>query len=300
MRLAFANTITELAEKNDRIIFLTADLGFQLFDEFVTRFGPRYINVGVAEAQMVLAAAGLAHEGWRPLTYSIASFATARCFEQIKISVAYPRLPVILVGAGGGFAYGSSGVTHHSAEDMALLGSLPGMTVVAPGDAGEVRQLLPQLLQLNSPAYLRVGRGREPAIEAPEPAVLGKARLLRDGEDFAILSTGDMASEALKAIDLLKERNIHPMAYQFHTVKPLDTAALEAISSKVRKIVVVEEHVPAGGLSSAVGGWLVRQPRHPELVSLTAPDRFVLGSPRQQEIRAGHHFNFQAIVDAFA
>ena len=232
MRLAFAHTLTELARANPRIMLLTADLGFQLFDPFIAEHGPRYVNVGVAEAQMVLAAAGLAYAGWRPVTYSIASFATCRCFEQIKVSVAYAGVPVVLVGAGGGFAYSSSGVTHHSAEDFSLLRSLPGMTVVAPGDADELKQLLPQLFDLAGPAYLRIGRGREPPYRAKEPALLGKARLLREGEDFAILTTGDLASEALRAVEILKQSHIHPLVYQFHTVKPLDVTTLQAVAPK--------------------------------------------------------------------
>jgi transketolase len=298
VRIAFADTLTDLARKDPRVILLTADLGFQLFDRFIAECGPRYLNVGVAEAQMVLAAAGLAHTGWRPITYSIASFATCRCFEQIKISVAYAGLPVVLVGAGGGFAYGSSGVTHHSAEDLSLLAGLPGMTVVAPGDAEEVRQLLPQVFQLPGPTYLRLGRGREPALSAAEPARLGKARLLCKGQDVAILTTGSVASEALKAVEILKEERIQPVVCHFHTIKPFDVATLQQLASRVRRIVVVEEHVPSGGLSSAVRQWLVQQSQHPELVCLTAPDQFVLGSPHQREIRARFHFDSHGIADA--
>ena len=163
MKLAFINRLTELAESDPRIMLLVGDLGFQIFDTFIERFELRYVNVGVAEAQMVCAAAGLAAVGYRPVTYSIASFATARCFEQIKLAVAYPNLPVVIVGAGGGYAYCSSGVTHHAGEDLALLCSLPGMTVVAPGNVQEVRDLLPQVMQLPGPAYFRIGRGKEPS-----------------------------------------------------------------------------------------------------------------------------------------
>ena len=145
MRRAFADTLNHVAAQNPRVMLLTGDLGFEVFDEFQARFGPRYVNVGIAEAQMITAAAGLAREGWFPVAYSIAAFATARPFEQIRFSVSYPNLPVVLVGAGGGYIYAPSGVSHHAADDLALMTALPGMTVVAPGDPNEVAQLLPQL-----------------------------------------------------------------------------------------------------------------------------------------------------------
>ena len=158
MRKAFAEALFQAAEKDPRVIFLTGDLGFGTFDAYQAKFGPRYVNVGVAEAQLVNAAAGLALEGWRPIIYSIASFATGRPFEQIRISVGYAGLPVVIIGAGGGYTYASSGVTHHAGEDLGLMSLIPGMTVVAPGDPNEVTQLLPQLLKLDGPSYLRVGK----------------------------------------------------------------------------------------------------------------------------------------------
>src|SRR5574341_684609 len=130
MRRALAEGLIHAADADPRIIFLTGDLGFQVFDAFRDRFGPRYVNVGVAEAQMVCAAAGLALGGWHPVAYSIASFATGRAFEQMRVSVNYQRLPVLLVGAGGGYFYAPAGVTHHAVEDLGLMSLLPGMTVV--------------------------------------------------------------------------------------------------------------------------------------------------------------------------
>lgn len=298
MRLAFADTLTELADRDKRLIFLTADLGFQLFDRFIARHGPRYVNVGVAEAQMVCAAAGLALEGWRPLVYSIASFATARAYEHIKLSVAYANLPVLVVGAGGGFAYGSSGVTHHAAEDLGLMRLLPNMTVIAPVDAEEVRQLLPQALELKGPGYLRLGKGREPAVHMDDPAVLGKARLLRQGKGLAILSTGEITAMVAQAMPVLEAKGLSPLAYHFHTLKPLDTDALDRLLPRVDQIVVVEEHVPCGGLSCAVREWLVQQPRQIKLTCLTAPDRFILGSPHQHEARAHCGLDAAGIVRA--
>ena len=297
MKLTFTGMLTKLAKKDPRIVVLTGDLGFQIFDDFVDKFGPRYINVGVAEAQMMCAAAGLAYEGWRPVAYSIASFATARCFEQIKISIAYPGLPVVIVGAGGGYAYGASGVTHHAGDDIGLMRTLPGMSIIAPGDSDEINQLLPQIFKLKGPAYLRIGRGREPQYKAKEDAVLGKARLLSQGEDIAIISTGEVASEVSTAIDILSKKNINPMALQYHTIKPLDTARLHSISEKIKTIIVVEEHIPAGGLSCAIKDWAFDECGFDiDIRTLSVPHEFVLGSPSQNEIRAMYGFNAEAIA----
>ncbi len=297
MKFAFSKTMTELAKKDQRIIFLTGDLGFQLFDEFEKLFGSKYINVGVAEAQMMCAAAGLAHVGYRPITYSIASFATARCYEQIKVSIAYPSLPVIIVGAGGGYAYGSSGPTHHAGDDISLMRSLPGMAVVAPGDSEECAQLLPQVLKLEGPAYFRIGRGKEPSYKAIEPAVLGKGRLLAEGRHVAVISTGEVAYEVCEALKILSDKNISPLAYQFHTVSPLDTELLDKIAVKASAIVVVDEHLATGGLGSAIRDWgFESQKKNLDIKILSVPNEFVLGSPSQGEVRKRYGFDARSIV----
>ena len=297
MRNAFANTLIKLAEEDERIIFLTGDLGFQVFDEFRERFGPRFVNVGVAEAQMVCAAAGLALEGWRPIIYSIASFATARAFEQIKISVNYHSLPIVIVGGGGGYFYAASGVTHHAADDFALMSALPGMTVVAPGDPEELSQLLVQLTQLRGPSYFRIGGYGEPVYEAQEPVLLGKARLLREGEQVAVLTTGDIATEALSALESLDDY-IQPLMYQFHTVKPLDTQILDSIENQVHTILVIEEHIPSGGLSAAINAWHTKNNSHVTLQRLGPTDVLSLGNVQRTELRRRFGYDAEAIAQA--
>ncbi|MBI5210948.1 MAG: transketolase [Elusimicrobia bacterium] len=296
MKLAFVETLIRLARANRRIMLLTGDLGFQIFDRFQALYGPRYVNVGVAEAQLVGAAAGLAMTGYRPVTYSIASFATARCFEQIKLSIAYHGLPVVLVGGGGGYAYGECGVTHHSGEDLSLLSGLPGMTVVAPGDAHEVERLLPQVLELPGPAYFRIGRGQEPRYHSRAPVLLGKARLIQEGGEIAVLSTGEIAGELVRALRLLKERRLTPLAYQFHTVKPLDVETLRKVSARVRVILVLEEHLAHGGLGSQVAAWLAQRGSRSVVRMLCIPDEFVLGSPEKHQLRERYGLDAAALA----
>lgn len=297
MRLTFVKTLTHLAEKNPRLVLITGDLGFQIFDEFRSRFGSRYINAGVAEAQMICAAAGLSFEGWRPFTYSIASFHIGRPYEQIRLAIGYPGLPVVIVGVGGGFGYSHSGITHHAAYDLALMGSIPGMTIIAPGDPNEVDALLPQIVELSGPCYLRIGRGGEPLVHADSPVLLGKARLLNDGEGVAILSTGEMAGVAMKAVEILKGEGICPIIYQFHTLKPFDSTVLDTLPSKVHTIITIEEHLPDGGLNSAVNAWRAGLEKGPGLIRLGPPDELALGSLHTNALRCRLKYDPESLAE---
>ncbi|MHB8834584.1 MAG: transketolase family protein [Candidatus Methylomirabilia bacterium] len=299
MRRAFVRALEVLADRDPRVVLLTGDLGFEMFDNFIAKHGPRYVNVGVAEAQLVTAAAGLALEGFRPFVYSIASFMTGRPYEQIRVSLAYHHLPVVIVGAGGGYCYSSSGVTHHASDDLALMSLLPGMTVVAPGDPNEVEALLPQLLALAGPSYLRIGKSGEPGYEAASPVVLGKARLLREGRQVAILSSGEMAPTVLAARDALAAESVEPEVWQFHTVKPLDTATLDRLVGRFPALLVVEESSPLGGLGSVVAAWhsgLAGD--RPQLVRLGPKDALALGSLRRETLMNRWGYGRPAVVDA--
>lgn len=290
MRRAFVNVLIQAAESDPKVIFLTGDLGFQVFDTFVERFGPRYINVGIAEAEMIDMAAGLALEGYRPIAYSIASFITGRAFEQIRISVGYESLPVMFVGAGGGFCYASSGVTHHSPDDLGLMMLIPGITVVVPGDAKEVTALIPQLLKLPGPSYLRLGKFNEPTFEAKTPIKLGHPRLIRDGNHVAVLSVGEITPWLLPAMDALAERDIRPVLYHLHTAKPLPTESLHAWARQYRTWIVVEESLPQGGVAAQLAQWIVAEGLPVRIIRLGPPDAFVYGSPTREIVR--HQFGY--------
>lgn len=298
MRRAFSDSLVRLAEQDDRLIFLTGDLGFQVFDEFCEKFPGRYVNVGVAEAQLVDCAAGLALEGWRPIVYSIASFMTGRAFEQIRVAVSYQNIPVMVVGAGGGYIYGESGVTHHAKEDLGLMSLLPNMTVTAPGDPEEVEQLMPQLLKLKGPCYIRIGRFGEPRYETSSPVTLGKARQLRQGEKVAVLTTGAEAVRAVEAWDVLSKEGIAPSVYQFHTVRPLDTETLNSLAGEVETLVVVEEHAATGGLRASVNSWRAGRGEALKIIGLGPDDDLALGNPSQEELRERHSYDLKSIVQA--
>ena len=284
MRRAFADTLVTLGRLDERVVFLTGDLGFQVFDNFQKEFPQRYINVGVAEAQLVDCAAGMALAGWKPLIYSIASFLTGRAFEHIRLSLGYHRLPVVVIGAGGGYAYAKSGVTHHAKEDLALMGLVPGMTVLCPGGPDEVTALLPQLINAGGPSYLRLGRFGEPPVPTEAPIQVGRGRLVRDGTKVAFITTGSSVIQAGEAADRLRADGIRPIVAHFHTVCPLDYTFLENIARRSEALIVVEDHGNKGGLRAAVSHWLAGAAIRPRLIGLGPTDDFILGNPSPAEV----------------
>ncbi|OGR81702.1 MAG: hypothetical protein A2X32_08170 [Elusimicrobia bacterium GWC2_64_44] len=298
MRRAFSTALCAAADRDPGVVFLTGDLGYQVFTDLEKKHPTRYVNVGIAEAQMVNMAAGLAKEGFRPIAYSIASFMTARPFEQIRVCAAYPGLPVLFVGAGGGYAYASSGVTHHAGDDLALMSLLPGMTVAAPCDPAELIALLPQLLELPGPAYMRIGKFGEPAVAGAEPAVLGRARLMTAGEKVAVLTCGEQAYAAQEALKELAAAGVRPQHYHFHTVKPLDTAALARIAAAAKTMIVVEESSPNGGLGAGVAAWLAAAGAGTKYVRLGPPDEFFFGGPARETVTERHGYGKKAIIEA--
>ncbi len=271
MRDAFIQALTEVATADERVVLLTGDLGYKLFDDFAARCPGRFYNLGVAEANMTSVAAGLALAGWRPVTYSIAPFVTCRCLEQIRNDICNMELPVLVVGVGGGYAYGVNGATHHGVDDVALMRTLPGMTVLAPCDPQETRAAVHAVFEQSGPCYLRLGRNKEPNLPGGCFS-LGKPRVLREGLDVALLACGPIAAEVLQAAGLMPELN--PWVLSVHTVKPLDRLLAWIGSRDLRHLCVIEEHGPCGGLGEALAGELADRGLHVPLTRFTAPDRY--------------------------
>ena len=192
MRNAFAKQITALAQEDSRIVLLVGDIGNRLFDDFKANCPNRFYNCGVAEANMIGVAAGLAMSGLRPVCYTITPFITYRCMEQIRVDVCYHHVPVLLVGTGSGLSYASLGATHHSCEEMGMLRLLPGLTILAPADEMEVRSAVKAAVRHSGPVYMRIGKKGEPVVHKAEPPfTIGKAIPMREGKDSCLLSTGE-------------------------------------------------------------------------------------------------------------
>ncbi len=260
MRNAFADEITKLGADDTRVVLLSGDIGNKLFDKFKQQAGNRFLNCGVAEANMMSIAAGMALSGLRPVIYTITPFTTTRCFEQIRVDVCYHDAPVIIVGTGAGLSYAELGPTHHSLEDLALLRSLPEMIVLAPCDEVELRLGLRAALRQDRPVYMRIGKKGEPVIHDRQPDFrLGKAITVREGEHVCLISTGNMMPVVLNARNILNTGGLSARVESFHTVKPLDTDRLKEVFGRYPLVAVVEEHGRLGGLGGSIAEWLASQ-----------------------------------------
>lgn len=275
MRTAFIETLCELAEADPRVWLVTGDLGFSVLERFRDRFPNRYINAGVAEQNMTSIAAGLAMAGMIPFTYSIANFPTLRCLEQIRNDVCHHQLPVRVVAVGGGFAYGSAGYTHHGVEDMAVMRSLIGMSVIAPGDPHEARLATRALLNHPGPAYLRLGKANEPSVHAAPPAFqIGKAISIQDGGDVTLIAIGGLLQYTIRSAErLANEHRISCRVLSMPTLKPLDRVAVIRAAQETQLVVTVEEHSVTGALGAAVAEVLAELPgAHAPLRRYGIPD----------------------------
>ncbi len=275
MRNAFISALTEVAATDERVVFLTGDLGFKLFDDFARRYPGRFFNVGVAEATMASVASGLALEGRKPFIYSITPFVTLRCYEQIRNDICYHDMDVTVVGVGGGYSYGPNGPTHHALEDIAVMRVLPNMTIVCPGDPRETVAAVRALVRHRGPAYLRLGRAGEPMVHPGDVAfTIGESLTLRDGRNATLLSTGNMLATAVGAADRLAERGVHCRVVSMPTVKPLDGGTIEDAARDTPVVVTLEEHSLVGGFGGSVAEYLAERGLRPRFRRFAAADEF--------------------------
>ena len=258
MKSAFIKALEKLASIDNRIFLLTGDLGFKTFDKFRNSFPDRFINIGVAESNMIGIAAGLALSGKNVYCYSIIPFLTMRCLERIRVDLCYHNLNVKLVGAGGGLVYGLEGMTHHAIEDIAIMRTLPNMTVVAPEDSLEVTAVINESLAYKGPLYIRLGREGEKCVHKSSPEFkIGKGIVIRKGSDISIIATGTILCAAKSASEDLINEGLDVTLIGMHTIKPLDRDIIEYCAKNSKAIFTVEEHSIIGGLGSAVSEILI-------------------------------------------
>lgn len=306
MRNAFAAEITRLAQEDERIVLLAGDIGNRLFDDFKAKCPSRFYNCGVAEANMISMAAGMAAEGLRPVCYTITPFITYRCYEQIRVDICYHHVPVGIVGTGSGLAYASLGPTHHSCEDIAVLRVLPHMTIICPGDAWEVTAGLRAAVARSEPFYLRLGKKGEPLVHRELPHLkIGQALQVRPGTGVCLLSTGNLLPSAIETAELLEQNGVSAEVVSFHTVKPLDTDFLSAAFSRFPLVATMEEHSVLGGLGGSVAEWLADQDSpQARLVRFGTPDAFLHETGEQEHAREifglTPHAMFQELVKHLA
>jgi len=254
MRDAFVAELTRLAEIDPSVLLVTGDLGFGVLTEFARRFPDQYLNAGVAEQNMAGLAAGLALEGRRVFTYSIANFPTLRCLEQIRNDICYHDLPVTVVSVGGGFAYGPLGFSHHATEDVAIMGALPGLRVMAPNDPDEARACTTLAGTLPGPSYLRLGRNGERPLHGGRAVSVREGRLIHvigsEDASVAILGGCGALDVAIDAHGRLHEAGLDASVWSSPFLEPFDQETVAKLANKARWIVTTEEHASVGGLGT--------------------------------------------------
>ena len=277
MRDAFAREMTSLAAERTDVTLLSGDIGNRMFDRFKQVAPERFLNCGIAEANMMSMAAGMALSGLRPVIYTITPFTTTRCLEQIRVGVAYHQAPVVIVGTGSGLSYAELGPTHHSLEDMAILRTLPGLNVLAPADSAELIAQLREALNTPHPTYMRIGKKGEPQLHRDDARLgIGKANMLRDGSDLLVVGVGPILGEAVQAAEALAPIGISVAVASLGSVKPLDGPFLTAMAGRFPHWLSLEEHGITGGLGSALLEWLSDRAGPPiRLRRMGVPDTFL-------------------------
>lgn len=282
MRNIFFQTIKKQARQDKNIFLMTADLAPRYFKDFQKSNPGQFINAGIAEANMIGLAAGLALSGKNVYCYSIIPFLIMRALEQIRIDLCYHNLNVKLLGAGGGLAYGLEGVTHHAIEDIALMRALPNMTVAAPADIYEAQALARVSLKHQGPLYIRFGREANPPVHQKIPHLkIGQGIILDQGKDISLLATGAMLYEASQVAKLLNQKGLKPTLISLPTIKPLDAGLIKKQAQKSQAMFTFEEHSQIGGLGSAVADLLTEINYQGRFKKIALPDKYcsAVGKP---------------------
>ena len=284
LRTAFIDTLRELARIDDRIFLLTADMGYSVFETFRDEFPDRFLNTGIAEQNTIGIAAGLASRGKIVFVYSIIPFVTMRCFEQVRLDLAYNFMNVKLVGVGAGLTYGPLGSSHHALEDIAIMRSLPDMTVLCPGDPIETRELIKRSYEYEGPVYIRLGKNGEPKIRPDETRIeIGKSITVLEGNDLALITTSNMLETGKKWVEEWKQDGVNVSLISMPSLKPFDSSTVKNLIDKEIPIITLEEHSVIGGLGSIISQVIATTGKPVKFQQIGINDKF-------SHVIGGHEF----------
>jgi len=301
MRDSFVNSLERLAREDSSVILLTADLGFGIFEKFESLFPEQYINVGVAEQNMTGIATGLALEGKTVFTYSIGNFSTLRCLEQIRNDACYHNVNINIVCSGGGFTYGALGMSHHTTEDLSVMRSLPGVTVVAPCNKWEAECATINLAKTPGVGYLRIEKNTGGEYDEEHSFQIGKAiqvKRAKKNNDVSFLVTGGIMKEVREAVVQLESHDISSSIISIHTLKPLDTDMIITCVKQSKLIVTVEENNVLGGLGGAVAEYCLESGNLPLLfLRIGMKDMYSSIVGDQQYLRKHYNMDSKSITN---
>ncbi|HEB72456.1 MAG TPA: transketolase [Nitrospirae bacterium] len=290
MRKTCLNSVYDLARRDDRVIFIGSDLGVSTLDEFKNNIPERFFMEGISEQHIIGMAAGLAMEGNIPYVNTISVFLTRRCFEQIVLDLCLHNLNVRLIGNGGGLVYAPLGPTHLAVEDIAILRTIPNMTILAPADAKEIARLMELTIEHDGPVYIRLAKGGDHIVTPDDQEYkIGKSIRVREGKDILIITTGVTLQISLDAARSLASKGVEAGILHIHTIKPLDTKAIIERLAEVPALITVEEGTVIGGLGSSVAEIVAEadfgQPK--KFKRIGVPDTFSDNFGSQKELMEG-------------
>jgi len=293
-RRSFTDALLSLAKTDRDIVVVTSDArGSAALDTFANELPLQLIEAGIAEQDAVGIAAGLAACGKKVFVCGPACFYTARSLEQMKVDLAYSRIPVKVLGVSGGVSYGALGFTHHSLHDIAALRTFPGMHIVLPCDIYQTRKLVAQLVDYPWPVYVRVGRNAVPTVYEDDnlPFAIGKANQLTEGDELTLIGTGETTYHCLQASHILRQQGVETRVIDMHTVKPLDVDIIRRAAEETQGIITVEEHSIYGGLGAAVAEVVVQGKRQVPMRIIGIPDEYAIHGTSAEIF---HHYGLDA------
>jgi transketolase len=265
----------EQAETDQKIFLVTPDMGYSVFESFMEAYPDRFLNTGIAEQNAIGIAVGLALSNFKPFVYSISPFVLMRCYEHIRLGLAYMQANVKVIGSGGGVAYGSQGTTHHIIEDFAITRVLPNFIICAPADPIEARQIFEQSVSITSPMYIRIAKNNEPLIHGSGDRItIGKAFSMERGDDMEILTTGTITYRVREWLPEIKRQGISAGLTVFPTIKPLDTDYLVELIKTGKDVLICEEHNVIGGLGESICSYMKQKDAPNRVRILGIPDEY--------------------------
>ncbi|MBI4983955.1 MAG: transketolase [Rhodocyclales bacterium] len=296
MRNTFSDTVIAALENRDDVFIISGDAGLGVFDDFRKQRPDRFLNLGVAEQNMLSHAAGMAMSGFKVFVYNIVPFVLYRCYEQVRNDICYQKLPVTLIGIGSGLTYAPQGMTHYSIEDLGLTATLPNLRVFSPADPAEARATAHACLAADTPCYVRLAKRGEPVLHQESMPDVTRPLVLAEGRDVALVCHGPIAAELLDAARRLREIGIEPRVVSVPQVAPLDMAALDAALAGCSNVVVVEEHYGHCGLGSRIAQWRALHDAAWRLQIMALPAAFVHAVRHQAGMREHYGLDANAIV----
>lgn len=297
MRTEVINKIHEIMKKDKNVYFLTGDLGYHVLEKIQEDFPDRFINCGIAEANMMGVATGLALTGKKVFVYSIIPFLTMRPFEQIRNDICYHNLDVVLLGVGSGLSYGVLGSTHFALEDVGILGNLPNMTIINPADGMEAEKLIEEAYKHTGPVYFRIGKKEESKVFEDYDYDFGKGIRVSKGHNIAVFVTGTLLDNAIKACELLQTKHgVSAEIIHFPVLKPIDNKEIIVASKNKKAVFVIDEHCISGSLGSFVSEVLASSGNMPKLITIGVPQDFVKKVGSQEFLRKHFGLDVPGIV----